>query len=50
MMRQVGTGKASASELSKTRRNKQMTSKPGWLKEPGMNLAGARLLARWCPA
>lgn len=27
-----------------------MTSKPGCQCSPGMSLAGARLLARWCPA
>jgi hypothetical protein len=46
----VGTGKASASEPLTTCRNKQMASKPGRLNGPGMSLAGARLLARWCPA
>jgi hypothetical protein len=50
VMCQVGIGKASASEPSRTRRNKQMTSKPGRLKGPGKSLAGARLLARRCPA
>src|SRR5215208_6360663 len=33
-----------------TCRNKELTSKPGRLKGAGMSLAGARLLARWCPA
>ena len=50
VMRQVGTGKASASEPLWTCRNKQLTSKPGRLNGPGMSLAGARLLARRCPA
>jgi hypothetical protein len=50
VMRQVGTGKASVSEPLMTCRNKQMTSKPGRLNSPGMSLAGARLLARRCPA
>jgi hypothetical protein len=40
--RQVGTGKASASELLWTCRNKQLTSEPGRLKGAGMSLAGAR--------
>jgi hypothetical protein len=50
VMRQVGTGKASASEPLMTCRNKKMTSKPERLNGAGMSLAGARLLARWCPA
>jgi hypothetical protein len=48
--RQVGIGKASESEPLTTCRNKQLTSKPGRLNGAGMSLAGARLLARWCPA
>ena len=47
---QVGTGKASVSEPLLTCRNKKMTSKPGRLNGAGMSLAGARLLARRCPA
>jgi hypothetical protein len=46
----VGTGKASESEPLTTCRNKQVTSEPGRLNGAGMSLAGARLLARWCPA
>ena len=41
VMRQVGIGKASVSEPLMKRRNKEMTSKPGF-KSPGMSLAGAR--------
>jgi hypothetical protein len=41
-MRQVGTGKASASEPLLTCRNKQLTSEPGRLNGAGMSLAGAR--------
>jgi hypothetical protein len=50
VMRQVGTGKASESEPLMTCRE------VGWHRNradrlwPGMSLAGARLLARWCPA
>ncbi len=47
MMCQVGTGKTNAVEVSLVTR---LTSKPGRLNSPGMSLAGARLLARWCPA
>ena len=50
VMGQVGIGKASVSEPLMTCRNKELTSKPGRLKGAGMSLAGARLLARWCPA
>ncbi len=50
VMRQVGTGKASESEPLRTRRNNWMTSKPERLRVSGMSLAGARLLARRCPA
>jgi|SRR3982074_3420171 len=48
-MCQVGVGKTcvTAFEVSKERR---LTSEPGCLRDPGMSLAGARLLARWCPA
>ena len=49
-MRQVGTGKASVSEPLTTCRNKQLTSEPDRLNGSGMSLAGARLLARRCPA
>jgi hypothetical protein len=49
-MRQVGTGKASVSEPLTTCRNKQLTSELDRLNGSGMSLAGARLLARWCPA
>jgi hypothetical protein len=49
-MRQVGIGKASASEPLMTCRDQQLASKPGYPSSPGMSLAGARLLARWCPA
>jgi len=38
------------SEPLRTCRNKEMTSKLGRLNGSGMSLAGARLLARWCPA
>ena len=47
---QVGIGKASESESLVTCRNLEMTSKPGCQCDPGMSLAGARLLARRCPA
>jgi hypothetical protein len=50
VMRQVGTGKASVSEPLTTCRNKQLTSEPDRLNGSGMSLAGARLLARRCPA
>jgi len=30
--------------------NLKMTSKPGWVPESGMSLAGAHVLARRCPA
>ena len=50
VMRQVGTGKASASEPLRTRRNAKLTSKPERSRVSGTSLAGARLLARWCPA
>ena len=43
VMRQVGTGKASASEPLMTCRNKQMTSKPG-------RLNGARDESGGCPS
>src|SRR6266567_5845350 len=47
---QVGTGKASESESLLTCRNLETTSEPGSQCNPGMSLAGARLLARRCPA
>ncbi len=50
LMRQVGTRKASVSDPLMTCRNEWMTSKPERTRVSGMNLAGARLLARWCPA
>jgi hypothetical protein len=50
VMRQVGIGKASVSEPLKTCRNEKMTSKPDRAKGSGMSLAGARWLARRCPA
>jgi hypothetical protein len=48
-MCQVGVGKTcvTAYEVSKYER---LASKPGCEPDPGMSLAGARLLARWCPA
>jgi len=46
-MCQVGAGKTNAVEVSKQTR---LTSEPGRQTSPGMSLAGARLLARWCPA
>ena len=48
-MCQVGVGKTcvTAFEVSKKTR---LTSEPGCTCDPGMSLAGARLLARWCPA
>ncbi len=49
-MRQVGTGKASVSEPLTTCRNKQLAPEPGRLNGSGMSLAGARVLARRCPA
>jgi len=42
VMRQVGIGKANASEPLMTCRNKQLTSKPERLNGAGMSLAGAR--------
>ena len=42
VMRQVGTGKASASEPPTTRRNALMTSKPERSRVSGTSLAGAR--------
>ena len=50
VMRQVGTGKASTSEPLRTRRNAKLTSKPERSRVFGTSLAGARLLARCCPA
>jgi hypothetical protein len=50
VMRQVGTGKTNASEPLVKRRDFKMTPKPGSIRVPGMSLAGARLLVRWCPA
>src|SRR3954464_4024373 len=50
VMRQAGTGKASASEPLRTRRNAKLTSKPERSRVSGTSLAGAPLLARWCPA
>ena len=47
---QVGIRKASESESLLTCRNLETTSEPGCQCDPGMSLAGARLLARWCPA
>jgi hypothetical protein len=47
---QVGTGKASESEPLLTCRNAKLASKPERPRVSGMSLAGARLLARWCPA
>jgi len=47
---QVGIRKANESESLLTCRNLETTSKPGCQCDPGMSLAGARLLARWCPA
>lgn len=44
--RQVGTGKTTIAEASKLF---QTTSKPGSGVNFGTSLAGARLLARWCP-
>ena len=44
---QEGERKRIADEVSK---NIRVTSKPGCINYPGMSLAGARLLARWCPA
>src|SRR4051794_18456450 len=41
VMRQVGIGKASASEPLTTCRNKQLTSEPDRLNGSGMSLAGA---------
>lgn len=49
-MRQVGIGKASVSEPLMTCRKMQLTSEPGHSSSPGMSLAGARWLARRCPA
>jgi hypothetical protein len=50
VMRQVGIGKASVSEPLMTCRKVELTSKPGHSSSPGMSLAGARWLARRCPA
>jgi hypothetical protein len=44
---QEGERKRIADEVSK---NTRVTSKPGCINYPEMSLAGARLLARWCPA
>jgi hypothetical protein len=44
--RQVGAGKTTTVEASK---DIQMAPKPGYRVYSGMSLAGARLLARWCP-
>jgi hypothetical protein len=44
---QEGERKRIADEVSK---NIRVTSKLGCINYPGMSLAGARLLARWCPA
>ena len=50
-MRQVGTRKASESEpLSKCRKQSRWHQNLGAWGCPGMSLAGARLLARRCPA
>jgi hypothetical protein len=46
-MCQVGIGKTNAVEVSKS---PWLTSEPGSPFNPGISLAGARLLARWCPA
>src|SRR5438034_2178866 len=49
--RQVGIGKASASESPSTCRNQfQVASKLGRARGSRMSLAGTRLLARRCPA
>jgi len=50
MMRQVGIGKTSLGEPLVKRREFRVASKPGNTTVPGMSLAGARLLARRCPA
>ena len=47
---QAGIRKASESDSLLTCRNLETTSEPGCQCDPGMSLAGARLLARWCPA
>jgi len=44
---QEGERKRIADEVPE---NTWVTSKPGCINYPGMSLAGARLLARWCPA
>ena len=50
-MRQVGTGKASESEpLSRCRKQSRWHQNLGAWGCPGMSLAGARVLARRCPA
>jgi hypothetical protein len=46
-MCQVGAGKTIAVDVSKFTR---LASEPKCLSNFGMSLAGARLLARWCPA
>ena len=46
----MGIGKANVSEPLMKRRKVEMTSKPERLNGSEMSLAGARLLARWCPA
>jgi hypothetical protein len=49
-MRQMGTGKASESEpLSRCRKQSRWHQNQGAWGCPGMSLAGARVLARWCP-
>ncbi len=50
VMRQVGTGKTSTCKPLVKRREIKVASKPGSIGISGMSLAGARLLARWCPA
>jgi hypothetical protein len=50
VMRQVGTGKTSLGEPLVKRRENRVASKPGIIVVSGMSLAGARLLARRCPA
>jgi hypothetical protein len=47
LMCQVGIGKIIAVDVSKDTR---LTSKSGRVNSPERSLAGARLLARWCPA
>ena len=49
-MYQVWIKKTNTSEPPLKRRNLKMVSKPGFIRWPGISLAGTCLLARWHPA